>query len=162
MYEKPGEYSPGFFVARIDGIRFGEASAPMSTTMDERVATAIKQKVWAVVGASNDRSKFGNVIYRDLRGAGYTVYPVNPSVDEVEGDKAYPRLQDLPERPDVADIVVPASVGHKVAEDAAEAGIPVFWLQPGAESPELIAYAESLGLTVIHDACVMEARGSEH
>jgi hypothetical protein len=86
------------------------------------------------------------------------VYPVNPALDEVEGDKAYPRLQDLPERPDIADIVVPASVGRAVADDAREAGIPFFWLQPGAESPELIAYAESLGLTVIHDACVMVAR----
>jgi predicted CoA-binding protein len=130
----------------------------MTATIDERVQAAIKEKVWAVVGASNDRNKYGNIIYRDLRGAGFNVYPVNPNLEEVEGDKAYPRLQDLPERPDVADIVVPASVGHQVAQDAAEAGVPYFWLQPGAESPELIAYAESLGLTVIHDACVMVAR----
>ncbi len=127
---------------------------------DDLVAQAIKLGVWAVVGASNDRTKYGNIIYRDLRDADFNVYPVNPKLDTVEGDKAYPRLQDLPERPDVADIVVPPSVGRAIADDARESGVAYFWLQPGAESPELIAYAESLGLKVIHDACVMVARRS--
>jgi predicted CoA-binding protein len=58
----------------------------------------------------------------------------------------------------VADVVVPASVGRRIADDAREAGVPYFWLQPGAESAELVEYARSLGLGVIHDACVMVAR----
>jgi len=119
---------------------------------------AVNRRVWAVVGASNDRNKYGNRIYRVLREAGYTVYPVNPNEREVEGDQAYPTLQELPERPDVADIVVPAQVGMRIADDARESGIPFFWLQPGAESPELVAHAEALGLHVIHDACAMVER----
>lgn len=126
--------------------------------MEDLVKTAINSRVFAVVGASNDREKYGNIIYRDLKNAGLTVYPVNPNADEVEGDRAYPRLQDLPERPDVADIVIPPSAGMAVASDAAEAGATYFWLQPGAESPELIAHAASLGLKVIHNQCVMVAR----
>jgi hypothetical protein len=122
------------------------------------IEDAVNRRVWAVVGASNDRNKFGNRIYRVMREAGYTVYPVNPSVDEVEGDRAYATLRELPERPDVADIVVPAQLGMQVAADAQEAGIPYFWLQPGAESPALIEHAESLGLQVIHDACAMVER----
>ncbi len=128
------------------------------TQMNKRVQDAIQSPVWAVVGASNDREKYGSIIYRDLRGAGFKVYPVNPSVSQVEGDVAYARLQDLPEQVDVADVVVPAPVGHRVADDAAAAGVRYFWLQPGAESPDLIDYAESLGLEVIHNACVMVAR----
>lgn len=126
----------------------------------ELIDDAVNRRVWAVVGASNDRTKFGNRIYRVLREAGYHVYPVNPTADEVEGDRAYPSLAALPERPDVADIVVPAAVGVQIAKDAQAAGIPFFWLQPGAESPELIAHAEALGLNVIHDACAMEERRS--
>ena len=125
--------------------------------MDQRtlIGEAVGQQVWAVVGASNDRGKFGNRIYRVMRDAGYRVYPVHPTLKEVEGDLAFARLTDLPERPDVADIVVPAQIGMTIAKDAAAAGIPYFWLQPGAESDELIDHASSLGLKVIHNACAM-------
>lgn len=127
----------------------------MNQDTRQHIEKAINQPVWAIVGASNDRSKYGNRIYRDLRAAGYTVYPVNPTTDMVEGDPAFPSLLDLPKTPAVADIVVPAAVGMSIADDAARARIEYFWLQPGAESPELIAHARNLGLSVIHDACAM-------
>lgn len=128
----------------------------MELTMQrETIQQAVNQRVWAIVGASNDRAKFGNRIYRDLRSAGYRVYPVNPNIEQVEGDRAYPSLQALPVKPEVADIVVPADVGVRIADDAREAGIRYFWLQPGAETDELIEYARSLGLQVIHHACAM-------
>lgn len=116
---------------------------------------AVNSRVWAVVGASQDPSKFGNRIYRDLKRAGYTVYGVNPDAQSVDGDTVYPTLADLPERPAVIDVVVPPWVGRRIADDAATAGVTLFWLQPGAESDELIQYAESLGLGVIHGACAM-------
>jgi predicted CoA-binding protein len=124
-------------------------------SVDTYVGEAINQRVWAIVGASNDRTKYGNRIYRDLRGAGYTVYAVNPNDSIVEGDTAYPRLQDLPEVPDVVDVVVPASVGARIAYDAQEVGAIYFWLQPGAESPDLIRAAADRGLRVIHNRCAM-------
>lgn len=121
----------------------------------ERIREAVNLRTWAVIGASNDRSKYGNRIFRDLRSAGYTVYPVNPNETEVEGDPAFATLADLPGKPDVVDVVVPSWVGSKIAEQTAQAGIRFFWLQPGAESDELIAKSEKLGLEVIHHACAM-------
>lgn len=123
--------------------------------MRDYIKAAVNERVWAVVGASNNREKFGNRIFRDLRAAGYKVYPVNPNEEEVEGDRAYASIADLPEKPAVVDVVVPSWVGQRVARETAEAGIPYFWLQPGAESDELIANAEELGLKVIHNACAM-------
>lgn len=123
--------------------------------MRDYIKAAVDERVWAVVGASNNREKFGNRIFRDLRAAGYKVYPVNPNEEKVEGDRAYASVADLPEKPAVVDVVVPSWVGQKVARETAEAGIPYFWLQPGAESDELIANAEELGLKVIHNACAM-------
>lgn len=123
--------------------------------MKERIREAVNSRVWAVVGASNDREKFGNRIYRDLLAAGYTVYPVNPKETEVEGNPAFAALTDLPEKPAVIDVVVPSWVGQKVAQQASDAGVRFFWLQPGAESQELIEKAEALGLEVIHHACAM-------
>lgn len=123
--------------------------------MRDLIQRAVNERVWAIVGASNERSKFGNRIYRDMRAAGYTVYAVNPNETEVEGDTTYPTIADLPEKPAVIDVVVPSWVGHRIAQDTADAGVKLFWLQPGAESGELIEKAESLGLDVIHNACAM-------
>lgn len=127
----------------------------MRKLMNDAVSEAVNQRAWAVVGASNDRAKYGNRIYRDLRAAGYRVYPVNPNESEIEGDQAFARLQDLPESVPVADIVVPSRVGMTIVDDAIDAGAEYFWLQPGAESPELIEHARAAGLTVIHDRCAM-------
>ncbi|MEX2314561.1 MAG: CoA-binding protein [Thermomicrobiales bacterium] len=126
----------------------------------ELISTAVNKKVWAIVGASENTEKFGNRVYRDLKRAGYEVYGVNPNAETADGDPVYATLSDLPVKPDVVDVVVPSSVGRRVAEDAAREGIPIFWLQPGAESDELIAYAELLGLNVIHAACAMVEKRS--
>ncbi|SRR5687767_12590454 len=128
-----------------------------TTTRSQRdlIEEAVNKQVWAIVGASENTEKFGNRIYRNLKQAGYQVYGVNPNAETADGDPVYPTLADLPVKPDVVDVVVPSWVGRRVAEDAARENIPIFWLQPGAESDELIAYAESLGLNVIHDACAM-------
>ena len=130
----------------------------MSTTTHsqrELITDAINKQVWAIVGASENTEKFGNRIYRNLKQAGYKVYGVNPNAETADGDPVYPTLADLPVKPDVVDVVVPSWVGRRVAEEAAREGNPIFWLQPGAESDELIIYAESLGLNVIHNACAM-------
>jgi predicted CoA-binding protein len=119
------------------------------------IEDAVNERVWAIAGASENQQKFGNIIYRDLKRAGYTVYGVNPNAETADGDPVVPRLTDLPVVPSVVDVVVPPWVGKRIADDAAEAGVTYFWLQPGAESDELIAYAESLGLQVIHHACAM-------
>lgn len=114
-----------------------------------------KLQPWAVVGASQDKEKYGNIIYRDLKAAGYRVYPVNPKLDSVEGDTCYPSIQSLPEKPAVVDMVVPPQAVLKVLDDCKEAGIERVWFQPGSESDEAIAKAESFGMKVVANACIM-------
>lgn len=120
----------------------------------------VERRIWAVVGASDNRAKFGNRIYRVLRERGYTVYPVNPTVATVEGDTAYPDVASLPDGVEVLDIVIPPQRVPPVLEQAKAAGITRIWLQPGAESPNVLAAARSLGLDVIAGGpCAMvEAR----
>lgn len=114
-----------------------------------RVADWVERRTWAVVGASNDRAKFGNRIYRVLRERGYHVYPVNPMMTTVEGDPAYPDVASLPAGVEVLDIVIPPPRVLPVLDQAKAAGITRIWLQPGAESPDVLAHAEALGLEVI-------------
>jgi predicted CoA-binding protein len=114
-----------------------------------------KLRRWAVVGVSQDRSKYGNKIYRDLRDAGYEVYAVNPRLSDVEGDPCYPTLASLPNKPEVVDLVVPPQVGESVVAECLELGIQNIWFQPGSESDAAIAKAEAGGMTVVANACIM-------
>jgi len=67
-------------------------------------------KVVAVIGASNDRSKFGNRAVRAYRLQGHTVIPINPHEREVEGLKAYKSVLDVPGTIDMASFYVPPDV----------------------------------------------------
>jgi predicted CoA-binding protein len=115
-------------------------------------------KVVAVIGASNDRSKFGNRAVRAFRQQGYTVVPINPHETEVEGLKAYPSVLDVPGSIDMASFYVPPDVGEQIIEDVATKGIAEVWLNPGAESDALIARARALNIQPIV-ACSIVAIG---
>ena len=110
---------------------------------------ALTKKVWAVLGATGRKEKFGYKIYACLRDHGYTVYPVNPNVNEIDGATCYASLHDLPEVPEVVDFVVPEAVGLQALDDCKALGISVVWLQPGADKPAVVAKGKERGLEVI-------------
>ena len=91
-------------------------------------------KVVAVIGASNDRRKFGNKAVRAFLHQGYTVVPINPAEREVEGLQAYASVLDFPGAIDMASFYVPPPIGWQVIEEVARKQIPEIWLNPGAES----------------------------
>ncbi|OFW17433.1 MAG: CoA-binding protein [Acidobacteria bacterium RIFCSPLOWO2_12_FULL_67_14] len=115
-------------------------------------------KVVAVIGASNDREKFGNKAVRAYRAEGYRVIPINPRETSVEGLLAYPSVGDVPEAIDIATLYVPPDVGLELLPGIAGKAIPEVWVNPGAESPELLAEARRLKLNVIA-ACSIIAIG---
>jgi predicted CoA-binding protein len=127
----------------------------MKAEQKHLISDFVKRRIWAVVGASRDRSKFGNRVFRSLRDAGYIVFPVNPRGGMLEGAQVYPSLAELPEPPDVIDMVVPPAVTEQVVEEAHKLGLTRIWMQPGAESEAAIAYCHEHGIEVVHDACAM-------
>src|SRR5437899_6435329 len=98
-------------------------------------------KVVAVIGASSNRSKFGNRAVRAFQQQGYTVVPINPHEAHVEGLKAYRSVLDVPGIIDMATFYVHPEVGEAVIEEVANKGIAEVWLNPGSESERLIARA---------------------
>ena len=116
------------------------------------------QKVVAVIGASNDRRKFGNRAVRAYRQQGYTVIPINPHEREVEGLATYASVLDVPGPIDMASFYVPPEIGERVIAEVAQKQIAEVWLNPGAESDELIARARALALRPIV-ACSIVALG---
>jgi uncharacterized protein len=100
----------------------------------------------AVIGASSDRQKFGNKALRAFRDRGYTVIPINPREAEVEGEKSYASVLDVPGPIDMATFYVSPAVGLKILDDVARKGIAEVWFNPGADSPELVERAKALAL----------------
>lgn len=115
----------------------------------------------AIIGASRDRSKFSNKALRQYAKQGYQVYPVHPKDTEIEGFPAFRSILDIPvPKLDRVSVYLPPEIGMKVIDDIAKKKVVELWLNPGADSPELIAKAELLGLNVIA-ACSMMAAGGD-
>jgi predicted CoA-binding protein len=117
-------------------------------------------KVVAVIGASNNRRKFGNRAVRAFTRQGYTVVPIHPHEREVEGLKAYGSVLDVPGPIDMASFYVPPSIGEQVIEEVARKGIAEVWLNPGAERDALVARARALSIQPIV-ACSIIAIGQD-
>jgi uncharacterized protein len=109
-------------------------------------------KTVAVVGASSDRKKFGNKALRAFRAEGYAVIPINPHEAEVEGLRTYPSVVDVPGTIDMATVYVQPDVVMTLLDGFAEKGIGEIWVNPGAESDELMAEARRRKLNLIY-AC---------
>jgi len=117
-----------------------------------------KRNVFAVIGVSKNKEKYGNKVYFDLKDAGYTVYPINPNISEISGDRCYPKLRNLPLKPDVVDIVVPPKVTEKAVKECKDLKINKVWMQPGSDSEEAILFCKENGIKVLFGVCVMLER----
>jgi len=106
----------------------------------------------AIIGASNDPSKFGNKAVRAYLQQGYTVYPVNLNEERIEGVPVFCSIRDVPTRPQLVSIYLPPALTLRVLPDIAARGCDELWLNPGTESEEVLTEAARLGLNVIQ-AC---------
>jgi predicted CoA-binding protein len=109
----------------------------------------------AVVGASNDPSKYGNIIVKNLMAHGYRVLPVNPKEATIAGLPAFRSLADVPKPVDIVDVVTPPAVTHRVLEDASKAGIGLVWLQDGSFDQTVLDASAAAPFKTVHHACIM-------
>lgn len=117
-------------------------------------------KTVAIVGASSDRRKFGNKALRAFKAEGHRVIPINPSEREVEGMATYASVLDVPERIDMASVYVQPEVGLRLLPEFEQKRIGEIWINPGADSPELLADARRRKLNVIF-ACSIRGAGQD-
>jgi predicted CoA-binding protein len=117
------------------------------------------QPTVAILGASAERTKFGNKSVRAHLAKGYQVFPVNPRGGEIEGLPVYATLSEIPGGTlDRVSVYLPPAIGIKLLPEIADHGCKELWLNPGSESEELVAEARKLGLNVI-EACSIVAVG---
>lgn len=115
-------------------------------------------KTVAVVGASADRTKFGNKAVRAFHDAGWMVFPIHPVLQRVEGLPVFGNLDALPVTSlDLVSFYVPPRIGLALLDQVRRKSVGELWLNPGSESPEMLARAEELGLNVIQACSILGA-----
>ncbi len=135
-------------------MREGSCGVPFSM---DTISTLLNEgdPVVAVVGATDNPRKYGNVIYRDLKAKGFRVYPVNPTRATVDGDPVFANLAQLPETPDIVNFVVPPTRTLRILKQAKELGFTTVWVQPGAENEDVLDYLVEHDFDYLANACIM-------
>lgn len=127
-------------------------------TIQRQIEAFLAGSPHAVVGASQDREKYGNKVLRAYLQQQRAVYPVNPTAEVVEGLAAIPDLASLPKSVHGISIVTPPQVTEQVVVEAARLGIHHIWMQPGSESKRAVELAQEAGINAIWGGpCILVA-----
>lgn len=111
-------------------------------------------RVIAVVGHSDKPFRTSYQIAQYLRNAGYTVYPVNPMVEEIDGEKSYSSLAEVPEKIDIVDVFRRSEHLQGVVDKAVEVGAKAVWAQLGVYDNEAASKASQEGMDMVMDRCI--------
>ena len=125
--------------------------------MNEAEIKAILESVHtiAIVGFSTNPQRPGYYVSEYMMHKGYRVIPVNPLINEVLGQKAYPDLLAVPDKVDMVQIFCPPAEVPAIVEQAIKIGAKVVWMQLGATNRDAAAVAQAAGLLVVMDKCTM-------
>jgi hypothetical protein len=123
--------------------------------MNQAIKDFVASKRIAIVGVSQSTAKFGNSIYRDLKGKGYDVVPVHPTMEKFDQDPCFKNIQSIDPKVDGVLINVKKEHVKAIFDDAHQAGTKKIWLQQGSETPEAVQYGESLGMKIVSGSCIM-------
>jgi len=127
--------------------------------MEDNIQRMLSLKSWVVAGSTHNPDKFAHKIYKKLKSMKYAVYSLNPSGLDADGDKSYKILSSLPIKPEVISMVINPVKGREIIGDAAILGIKYIWFQPGADTLELVNMAETAGINVVYNRCVLVELG---
>lgn len=116
-------------------------------------------KVIAVVGHSDKPGRTSYRIANYLRQMGYTVYAVNPTIDSIDGEPAYPDLASVPEPIDIVNVFRRSEYLPEVVAETIEVGAGIVWAQLGVESQIAAHMADEAGLPIIMNNCIKVTHG---
>jgi uncharacterized protein len=135
-----------------------EAGAEAEEPAKPSTVILMIKKNYAVVGASNNKEKYGYKVTKTLKELGLKVIPINPKEKEILELKVYSTLKKVKEKIDTVVFVVPPNVTEKILEEVKEVGIENVWFQPGSESEKAINFCKKNKINETHNACIMVAQ----
>jgi len=112
-------------------------------------------KTIAVIGLSDDLGKPSHYVSAYMQQHGYKIYPINPALTEVLGEKSYTSLTDLPIKPDVVNVFRLPKFIPAIVEEMITLGLKNIWIQQGIINLEAATRAEANGINVVMDRCIM-------
>ena len=115
-----------------------------------------KSRIIAVVGLSSKKFRPSYSVAEYMQREGYRIIPVNPNETEVLGEKAYARLEDVPQHIDIVDIFRRSEFVPEVVEGAIRVGASVVWMQEGVVHEQAAENARTAGLAVVMDRCILK------
>ncbi|RLB69224.1 MAG: CoA-binding protein [Deltaproteobacteria bacterium] len=125
-------------------------------TIEKQLEQFLLSPVFAVIGASTNRDKYGNKVLRCYQQNDRPVIPVNPKEKQIEGINCVASVADLPTEIESISVITPPEITEKIVKQAAAKGIKNIWMQPGAESPAAVQYCVEQGINVIADgSCLL-------
>jgi predicted CoA-binding protein len=116
----------------------------------------LSSHVIAVVGLSSDEMRPSYGVSAYMQRAGYRIIPVNPNETEVLGEKAFARLEDVPEKIDIVDVFRRSIFVKEVVEAAVRVRAKAVWMQEGVVDEEAAKLARAAGLEVVMDRCILK------
>lgn len=114
-----------------------------------------KKFYYAVIGASQNPQKYGNIVLKNLYDDGYNLIPINPNYTHIMGIECYPSLDDVETKIDVAIFIIPPNNAFKLRDSLLKNNINKVWMQPGSESEEMKLFCRNHKIDYIQDACIM-------
>ena len=115
----------------------------------------LEPRKFAFIGLSRDEKKFSRAVFKELKKKGYTMFPVNPNLDEVDGIKCYRDLSELPADVKHALFMTPKENTAGAVENAVHHGFTHIWIQQGAETKEAIDVANENGAKLVSKTCIL-------
>ena len=118
------------------------------------IQSFLEPKRFAIAGVSRNPKKFGRQVYEHLKENGYTIYPVNPHVDSINGSHCYTSIRDLPGEVDRIFIVTPPGQTADCVRQALEKGIQHIWIQQRSETTEAMDLLKDQNVNLIYNRCI--------
>ena len=131
----------------------GEALRPFDQQIQDLLRSA---HTIAVVGLSSSRFRASYGVSQYMQSAGYHIIPVNPNEQQVLGEKAYARLEDVPEKIDVVDVFRRSEFVPEIVDSAIRVGARAIWMQEGVSDEAAAQRARKAGLFVVMDICILK------
>jgi len=124
--------------------------------MEEEIQDFInKDYIYAIVGATANKKKYGHRVLVDLKNKGFRVVPVNPKYEEVAGLPCSPDLISLEERPDAVVLIVGQENAKRIVKECLDLKLNRLWFQPGSEFKEAVNMAQMAGFRIMSGKCIM-------
>lgn len=111
------------------------------------------KKTFAVIGVTQDQTKYGYEVFHTLKEFGYKSYPLNPKYNEIAGTKCYSSLKELPEKPEVVVLTLSPANSEKIIEQVTSSDTETIWLPPGCFSDSAVKKCELKGIDLVYNVC---------